>query len=82
MYKLLRNDSGQLRDGFWILIFIAVFLASQLAYHPLSKALQQIGAGHGWLAPLPVVFLLLVTWLCMRLRGQALSGVGLRLDAK
>jgi membrane protease YdiL (CAAX protease family) len=79
--KLLRNDHGQLRNGWWILLFVAVFLASQLVYHPVSRGLQNIGAGKGWLSPLPVVFLLLVTWICMRLRRQPLSGVGLRLDA-
>jgi membrane protease YdiL (CAAX protease family) len=79
--KLLRNDCGQLRNGWWILLFVAVFLVSQLVYHPVSRGLQHIGAGKGWLQPLPVVFLLLVTWICMRLRRQPLSGVGLRLDA-
>ena len=81
MNKLLRNDLGQLRNGWWILLFIALFLASQLVYHPVSRGLQRIGAHKEWLAPLPVVFVLLVTWICMRLRRQALSGVGLRLDA-
>jgi membrane protease YdiL (CAAX protease family) len=79
--KLLRNEQGRLRNGWWIVLFIVVFLASQLAYHPVSKGLQQVGAGKGWLAPLPVGFLLLVTWICLRLRGEPLSGVGLRLDA-
>lgn len=81
MKKVLRNDQGQLRNGWWILIFIAVFLASQLAYRPVSKWLQQTGADHSTLAPLPVAFLLGVTWICMRLRRQPLSAVGLRLDA-
>jgi membrane protease YdiL (CAAX protease family) len=79
--KLLRNDHGQLRNGWWILIFIAVFLASQVAYHPVSKWLQHFGADHSSLSPLPVFFLLLVTWICMRLRRQPLSGVGLQFDA-
>ena len=82
MNKLLRNDHGQLRNGWWIAIFIAVFLASQAAYHPVSKGLQSIGVDKPWLAPLPVVFLLLVTWICMRLRRQPLSGVGLELDGR
>lgn len=82
MNKLLRNNHGQLRNGWWILLFIAVFLASQLVYHPVSKGLQHLGAGKDWLSPLPVVFLLLVTWICTRLRRQPLSYVGLHLDAK
>jgi uncharacterized protein len=79
--KLLRNDRGQLRNGWWILLFVAVFLASQVAYHPVSRALQQAGVAKGWLSPLPVAFVLLVTWICLRLRRQRLSDVGLRLDA-
>ena len=82
MNQLLRNDQGQLRNGWWILIFIAVFMASQLAYHPVSKWLQHVGADRSSLSPLPVFFLLLVTWICVRLRRQPLSDVGLRLDAK
>ena len=82
MNKLLRNNEGRLRSGWWILLFLAVFLASQWVYHPVSKGLQHIGAGKDLLSPLPVIFLLLVTWICMRLRGEPLSGVGLRLDAK
>jgi membrane protease YdiL (CAAX protease family) len=78
---LLRNDQGQLRNGWWILVFTAVFMASQLAYHPVSKGLQYVGADRAWLSPLPVFFLLMVTWVCMRLRRQPLSGVGLRFDA-
>ncbi len=81
MNKLLRTDDGQLRSGWSILLFAAFFLASQWVYHPVSKGLQQVGVRKDWLAPLPVVFVLLVTWICMRLRRQALSRVGLRLDA-
>jgi membrane protease YdiL (CAAX protease family) len=79
---LLRNRQGQLRNGWWILLFLGVFLASQFVYHPVSKGLQHLGAGKGWLAPLPVGFLLLVTWSCLRLRREPLSSVGLRLDAR
>ena len=79
--KFLRNDHGQLRNGWWILIFVIVFLASQLAYHPVSHAVQQFSAGKTWLSPLPVIFLLLVTWICQRLRRQPLAAVGLYSDS-
>lgn len=82
MPTLLRDAHGQLRNGWWILVFVAAFLTSQFAYHPVSKGLQAFGVGKTGLAPLPVVFLLLVTWICMRLRRQPLSDVGLRLDAR
>ncbi|MDR7268707.1 membrane protease YdiL (CAAX protease family) [Pelomonas saccharophila] len=81
MNKLLRNDQGQLRSGWWILLFAAVFLVSQWLYRPVSQGLQQLGVTKSWLLPLPVVFLLAVTWVCMRLRRQRLAAVGLALDA-
>ena len=81
MNKLLHDRQGQLRNGWWILVFIAVFLASQLAYRPVSRGLQQLAIDQDWLSPLPVAFLLLVTWICTRLRGQSLATVGLRIDA-
>lgn len=81
MSKLLRNDNGQLRSGWWIAIFMAVFLASQWLYRPVSHGLKDMGATKDALLPLPVVFLLAVTWVCMRLRRQGLAGVGLALDA-
>jgi membrane protease YdiL (CAAX protease family) len=82
MPPLLRDSHGRLRNGWWILLFIAVFLASRLPYHPLSKALQSQGFDGAWLAPLPALFVLLVTWVCMRLRKQPLAAVGLALDAR
>ena len=81
MRKLLRDDHGRIRNGWWMLLFLVVFLASQLAYHPVSRGLQQLGAGKAALSPLPVVFVLLVTWLCLRLRRQSLADVGLRTDS-
>lgn len=82
MEKILRNDHGQLRNGWWILVFLAVFAVSQFAYRPVSHALQRLGADTTWLAPLPVIFLLFVTWVCLRLRRQSLATVGFRLDAR
>lgn len=82
MPPLLRDSSGRLRNGWWILLFIAVFLASRLVYHPLSKAMQAHGLDGAWLAPLPAIFVLLVTWVCMRLRRQPLADVGLALGAR
>jgi membrane protease YdiL (CAAX protease family) len=79
--KLLRNDKGQLRNGWWILLFAAIFVASQMVYRPVSHGLQHLGVDKKWLGPLPVVFVVTITWICLRLRRQGLADVGLRLDA-
>lgn len=80
--KLFRNDKGQVRNGWWILLFLTVFVASQWVYRPVSHGLQYIGITKNGLAPLPVVFLLLVTWICMLARRQPLSGIGLSINSR
>jgi uncharacterized protein len=80
MKQFFRDRQGSLRNGWWILLFLALFVASQPVYTLASKAVQRLGVDKPWLAPLPVVFLLLVTWACLRLRRQPLAAVGLRLD--
>lgn len=80
MKQVFRDRQGSLRNGWWILVFLALFLASQPVYRVASKAMQHQGLNGGWLSPLPVVFLLLITWACLRLRREPLTAVGLRLD--
>lgn len=80
MKQFFRDRQGSLRNGWWIILFLALFVASQPAYTVASRALQGLGVDKSWLAPLPVVFLVLVTWACLRLRREPLAAVGLRLD--
>jgi membrane protease YdiL (CAAX protease family) len=80
--RLFLDSNGRLRNGWWILVFLALMVASRWAYTPASRALQQLGVGRDWLEPLRFAFLLLVTWLCVRLRGERLSSVGFVLDAR
>ena len=82
MQKIFFDPQGRLRNGWWIAAFAAIFIASQGVYRPVSKALQHQGVEGIWLSPLPVVFLLLVTWACTRLRGDHLSSIGLQLDGR
>lgn len=80
MKQIFRDRHGSLRNGWWVLAFLALFLASQPVYKVVSRAMQQHGFDGLWLSPLPVVFLLLVTYACLRLRGEPLAAVGLRFD--
>ena len=82
MKNLFLDKAGRLRNGWWILIFAALMLASRTLYTPLSRALQQLGATPDWLDPLRFGSLLLVTWLCLRLRKERLSSVGFVLDRR
>lgn len=82
MKQIFLDSHGRLRNGWWILIFVALFLASRFVYTPVSRALQALGADTAWLEPLRFGFLLGVTWLCVRLRRERLSSVGFLFDAR
>ena len=80
--KLLFNAEHRLRNGWWMLIFVALVAATRPVYGLLSRSLTQVGADDAWREPLPFVLVLLVTWACLRLRGQPLSSVGYRIDRR
>jgi len=80
--RLFLDSNGRLRNGWWIVLFVALMLASRFAYTPASRALQDLGVAAEQLEPLRFGFLLLVTWICVRLRREPLSSVGFVLDAR
>ncbi len=82
MKHVFLDSNDHLRNGWWILIFIALILASRFVYTPVSRALQELGAARDWLEPLRFGFLLLVTWICVRLRKERLSSIGFVLDRR
>ena len=82
MKYLFLVSNNRLRNGWWILIFIALMFASRFIYTPVSRALQTVGVATSWLEPLRFGFLLLVTWACVRLRKEPLASIGLLLDRR
>ncbi|QNP41704.1 CPBP family intramembrane glutamic endopeptidase [Lysobacter solisilvae (ex Woo and Kim 2020)] len=82
MRNLFFNRERRLRNGWWMLLFIAVVFATRFAYTPLSHALRDLGIGKPWLEPLAFAFILLATWVCTRLRREPLASVGFRLDRR
>ncbi|MBD8528243.1 CPBP family intramembrane glutamic endopeptidase [Pseudomarimonas arenosa] len=80
MKKLLIDAHGRWRNGVWIVLFLALFLASRLVYTPVLRWLRAHGIDEVWLEPAKFCFVLLVTWICLLLRRQDWSSVGLRLN--
>ena len=76
------NAEGSLRNGWWVLIFIAFVAVTRFAYKPVTHGLQSLGLPKLWLEPAPFLFALLATWACTRLRKEPLSSVGFRLDRR
>ena len=79
---LFLNSDRQLRNGWWILIFIGFIALTRVAYKPLTHSLKSLGMPDLWLEPAPFLFTLLATWACTRLRIEPLSSVGFRLDQR
>lgn len=82
MKRIFFDHASRLRNGWWVLIFIAFIATTRLLHSPLVAAMKAAGLHEAWREPLPVLFVLLATWVCLRLRRQPLSSVGLRLDAR
>lgn len=82
MKNVFLDSNAHLRNGWWILVFIVLMLASRFVYTPASRALQELGVPLHALEPLRFGFLLLVTWICVRLRREPLSSIGFVPDAR
>lgn len=81
MKNLVFNQQQLLRNGWWILIFIAFTAISRVLYPYFSNSLQSLGVSKEWLAPLSVIFIVIVTWACLLLRQQSLANVGLNINS-
>jgi hypothetical protein len=80
MKNIFFNTQTHLRNGWWILIFIALVVLSQPIYKPLKSVVAALGANQPILELVSPILILLVTWFCLRLRRQSLSNVGLKLN--
>lgn len=70
----------RLRNGWWMLIFIAFMAATRVVYGPVTRWLKENLVSEAWLEPVPFLLTLLVTWACLRLRKEPLSSVGFLLN--
>ncbi|MCC2617801.1 CPBP family intramembrane metalloprotease [Aestuariibacter halophilus] len=82
MKALFINSQQQLRNGWWIVVFIALLAASRLIYAPTRDLMVSSGLGELWIEPLGFVFILAITWGCCRLRNERLTNVGLSLSGR
>jgi len=76
----LFNQSGKMRNGWWIVIFILGIIATNPIYRLIKQQLGSIGMTEQHMDFVSPMLLLLVTWLCCKLRSEKLSNVGLSLN--
>jgi len=79
---ILFNTDRRLRNGWWVLIFVGFIALTRVVYRPVTHGLKDLGFPESWLEPAPVLFALLATWACTRLRKEPLSSVGFVFDRR
>ena len=79
LHGLFFNSDRQLRNGWWILVFIGFLALTRFVYKPLTHGLKDLGLNELWLEPAPFLLTLLATLACTLLRKEPLSSVGFRL---
>ncbi len=75
-------DIRQLRSGWWILIFIGLVALTRPIYKPIKQFFTDLGFTAEMLEPTSFLLILLVTWICLKLRKESLNDVGLAINKK
>jgi membrane protease YdiL (CAAX protease family) len=82
MKNILFNNNNQVRNGWWILVFIALVAITRPIYKPIKQGLGQLGFTEQMLEPVSFLLLLLVTWICIKVRKESLSDVGMGVNKR
>lgn len=79
---ILFDSMGRLRNGWWIVTFVAFVAVTRFLYRPAKAGLRSLGAPESWLEPVAFLLALLATWACLRLRKETLASVGFALGRR
>ena len=73
--SMIKNESGQFKNGMKIIGFIFLFIAASLmvALFPFPKSIEGIAL---------IIAVLAVTWICLRLEREPFSSIGLNLNLR
>jgi membrane protease YdiL (CAAX protease family) len=82
MKNIFYNENKQIRNGWWILLFIGFVALTRPIYKPIKQGLSQLGFTEQMLEPVSFLLLLLVTWICVKLRKESLSDVGMGVNLR
>lgn len=76
------NDSNRIRNGWWIALFIIMVALTRPIYPILKSHLSNAGAGPELLELIPIGLILLVSFVCLTLRKENFSHMGLAFNRR
>lgn len=83
MKTVFFNEDGGLRNGWWVLGYLAILGTGIAGFRLLIPVLKRFGIHSGdWVVGVLFVLSLLATWICTRLRRESLSSVGFQLNGR
>ena len=83
MQNVFFNQDHRLRNGWWMLIFVAIMAACLFGFRSLIPVFHRMGIRSGdWVEVVIFLFTLGASWACTRLRNEPLSSIGFHLDAR
>ncbi len=83
MRSVFFNQEGRLRNGWWILCYLAVLVGCMAGFQLVIPMLKRHGIKNGdWVVGVLFLFSMVATWVCTRLRREPMASVGLRLDGR
>jgi len=83
MRSVFFNEDHHLRNGWWILGFLAMLVAGIAGFRLLIPVLKRLGIPSGdWVIGVVFLLSLVATWVCTRLRKESLASVGWRMNGR
>lgn len=84
MNRLFFDDEQRLRNGWWVLIFLAMLVICMTGFQTLLvPVLKHYGIRSGdWVVGLLFLFSLFATWICTRLRKESLASAGWQMNGR
>jgi membrane protease YdiL (CAAX protease family) len=82
MKNIFYNDEKKVRNGWWIALFVGLIILTQPIYKPIKQGLGGLGISDTWLEPVSFLLILLVTWICVLIRKESLTDVGLGINLR
>lgn len=83
MRAMFFNADQRLRNGWWVLSFLGILVASLAGFRTLTPFLSRHGIHNGeWVEGVLFALALLATGICVRLRQETLGQAGFHLDRR